>query len=208
MDLRSKRQSAGQPSFATTPSAFTDDGGVEKRIADHELRDLMIGYQGADSAACEQLVNRLSPRLLSFFANSGLSRSDAEDLLQECWMRIHRSRHTYRSSEPLLPWIFAIARHTRLDGYRKRRRLESREVLVDSIPEAIQPNRTLEPAEPDKLFRLVESLPESQREVIIMLKVTGMSLEEVARATSSTVGAVKQKAHRAYSRLRLLLEKE
>jgi len=39
-----------------------------------------------------------------------------------------------------------------------------------------------------------------------MLKVNGLSIEEVARATSSTVGAVKQKAHRAYERLRELLE--
>jgi RNA polymerase sigma-70 factor (ECF subfamily) len=49
---------------------------------------------------------------------------------------------------------------------------------------------------------LLAPLPESQREVILMLKVAGMSLEEVARATSSTVGSVKQKAHRAYERLR------
>ena len=41
-----------------------------------------------------------------------------------------------------------------------------------------------------------------------MLKVSGMSLEEVARATSSTVGAIKQKAHRAYAKLRELLAKE
>jgi len=39
-----------------------------------------------------------------------------------------------------------------------------------------------------------------------MLKVNGLSIEEVARATSSTIGAVKQKAHRAYERLRKLLE--
>ena len=52
---------------------------------------------------------------------------------------------------------------------------------------------------------LVASLPESQREVLTMLKVNGLSIEEVARATSSTIGAVKQKAHRAYERLRKLL---
>jgi len=45
-------------------------------------------------------------------------------------------------------------------------------------------------------------LPESQREVIEMMKVAGMSLEEVARATSSSVGSVKQKVHRAYKKLR------
>ena len=52
---------------------------------------------------------------------------------------------------------------------------------------------------------LLATLPEGQRKVLTMLKVGGLSLEEVARATSSTVGAVKQKAHRAYERLRSFL---
>ena len=51
-------------------------------------------------------------------------------------------------------------------------------------------------------------LPETQREVVRLLKVEGLSLEEVARITASTVGAVKQKAHRAYTRLRDVLTKE
>jgi RNA polymerase sigma-70 factor (ECF subfamily) len=53
---------------------------------------------------------------------------------------------------------------------------------------------------------LVPALPEAQLEVVTMLKVGGLNLEEVARATSSIVGAVKQKAHRAYKRLRNLLQ--
>jgi RNA polymerase sigma-70 factor (ECF subfamily) len=53
-----------------------------------------------------------------------------------------------------------------------------------------------------EMAELLAPLPESQREVILMLKVEGMSLDEVARATSSTVGSVKQKAHRGYERLR------
>ena len=52
------------------------------------------------------------------------------------------------------------------------------------------------------LETLLAGLPESQREVIAMLKISGMTLEEVARATSSSVGSVKQKAHRAYEKLR------
>lgn len=168
----------------------------------------MIRYQGADPAAVEELVGRLSPRLLHFFRFSDVQRSDAEDLLQDCWLRIHRSRHTYRSSEPLLPWIFAIARHTRLDGYRKRQRLQAREVLVASMPEDVDPPVPAKAPEQDAFSRLIGSLPEGQREVIVMLKVTGMSLEEVAKATCSTVGAVKQKAHRAYAHLRALLKEK
>jgi RNA polymerase sigma-70 factor (ECF subfamily) len=53
---------------------------------------------------------------------------------------------------------------------------------------------------------LVGALPDAQREVLTMLKVGGLSLQEVACATSSSVGAVKQKAHRAYERLGQLLQ--
>ena len=167
----------------------------------------MIRYQHADAIAIEELVGRVSPSLLRYFGRSGSCRNDAEDLLQECWIRIHRSRHTYRSSEPVMPWIYAIARHTRLDGYRKRRRLESREVLMASVPEDYDPvPPTLR--EEDDFASLVEKLPDAQREVLVMLKVSGMSLEQVAEATSSTVGAVKQKVHRAYTILRRSLGKD
>jgi RNA polymerase sigma-70 factor, ECF subfamily len=171
----------------------------------------MTRYQSADRASLEELVRRLSPPLLRYFAASGIGREDAEDLLQDCWMRIHRARHTYRSSEPVLPWLYAIARHTKLDEYRRRRRRQAREVLVAAVPENLQ--RAESPALPerpenDEIGRLLAGLPGSQREVVLMLKVSGLSLEEVARATGSTIGAVKQKAHRAYQALRRTLAKE
>jgi RNA polymerase sigma-70 factor (ECF subfamily) len=127
-------------------------------------------------------------------------------MLQEVWLRIHRVRHTYRPGEPLLPWVYAIARRVRVDSYRKRQRIASRERAVEVLPESAAgtpEEKTDLPAFED----LVASLPESQREVLTMLKVNELSLEDVARATSSTVGAVKQKAHRAYQRLRSLLER-
>lgn len=133
-----------------------------------------------------------------------MSRQQADDLLQDAWLRIHRVRHTYRPGEPVLPWIYAIARRVRIDGYRRVSRIMSHETTLDMLPEApatTEPRNTLPAFE-----TLVANLPESQREVITMLKVGGLSLEEVARATSSTIGAVKQKAHRAYDRLRELLQ--
>ncbi len=176
-----------------------------ERAGESELPGLMARYQQGDARAVEDLVQWLSPGLLRFFWVWGSARADAEDLVQECWVRIHRSRHTYRSPEPVLPWIFAIARHTRLDGYRRRKRRESREVLVSDPPETAAHCERQEPGQVE-FPQLLASLPQSQREVILMLKMSGMSLEEVARATSSTIGSVKQKAHRAYAKLRKLLE--
>ena len=71
------------------------------------LRELMVRYQSADPAAIEELVSLLSPVLLRFLSGPRVPESDAADLLQDCWLRIHKARHTYLSSGPLLPWIFA-----------------------------------------------------------------------------------------------------
>ena len=164
----------------------------------------MERYQQADPAAPGALVRALTPTLLRFFRNQPASRPHADDLLQETWMRIHRVRHTYRPGEPVLPWVYAIARRVRIDGYRRKRRIETYETAVDVLPDCPEKHDCHHPL--PQFDALVVDLPESQREVVTMLKVGGLSLEEVARATSSTVGAVKQKAHRAYQRLRKLLE--
>jgi len=178
----------------------------EENAPASDLVELMVRYQQGDPRAVDDLVHRLSPRLFRFFLGSGLAFPDAEDLVQDCWIRIHRSRHTYRSAEPVLPWIFAIARHTRLDAYRRSRRRQAKEILVSEPPDFAAVVEPRPAAGENELHRFLKTLPESQREVILMLKVSGMSLEEIARATSSTVGSVKQKAHRAYAKLRALFK--
>ena len=173
--------------------------------AEH-LRLLMFRYQQADRAAVTELVRILSPKLLRYLAGPVYTRAYAEDMLQECWLRIHRARHTHRPGTAVLPWIFAIARHTRIDAFRRRRRIQSRESTLEELGELPSPTPDVPRIVESNLWRLVRKLPPSQQEVIEMLKVSGMTLEEVARATGSTVGAVKQKAHRAYTKLRAMLQ--
>jgi len=167
-----------------------------------DLQHLMVRYQKADPEAATTLIECLSPRLHRFFATQMGSRTDADDMLQELWLRIHRARHTYRANQPFLPWVYAIAHRVRIDSYRRRRRL-SREMGVDVLPEPKAEQEKQSDALP--LDELLATLPDSQREVVTMLKVEGLSIEEIARATSSTPGAIKQKAHRAYERLRRFL---
>jgi RNA polymerase sigma-70 factor (ECF subfamily) len=166
-----------------------------------DLEMLMARYQQGDFAAATALIHRLSPQLHRFFVVQLARRGEADDLLQETWLRIHNVRHTYRAGEPVLPWLYAIARHIRVDHYRKARRTTAREAPLEEGPEVAAVLPVASGTTPD-LEALLAPLPESQREVIEMLKIAGMSLEEVARATSSSVGSVKQKAHRAYETLR------
>ena len=164
----------------------------------------MVRYQQADEIAARSLIEQLSPQLYRFFAAQLGNPEDAGDMLQDAWLRIHRVRHTYRPGEPLLPWVYAIARCVRVDSYRKRRRIAAREILVEVLPEHAV--ATEEPPDLPTFDHLIAELPASQREVLTMLKVNGLTLEEVAQATSSSVGSVKQKAHRAYERLRVLIQ--
>src|SRR5262249_25260797 len=160
-------------------------------------------YQQGDFEAATTLIHRLGPQMHRFFLARFSSREEADDLLQETWLRIHQVRHTFRAGEPVLPWLYAIARHVQVDHYRKTGRRASPESRLEDVPEI--PAAPVGHAAGATLESMLAPLPDSQREVIEMLKVAGMSLEEVARATSSSVGAVKQKAHRAYEKLRDLL---
>lgn len=180
-----------------------DEDRAAGRPASAELERWMVRYQAADQEAASILIRELTPALLRFFRSQAASREHADDLLQETWLRIHRVRHTWRPGEPVLPWIYAIARRVRIDGYRKRQRIAKWESAVDALPERPTPPRGDNPLH--TFDTLLSSLPESQREVLTMLKVDGLSLEEVARVTSSSIGAVKQKAHRAYEKLRGVL---
>jgi RNA polymerase sigma-70 factor (ECF subfamily) len=166
----------------------------------------MVRYQQADSLATETLLNLLWPMLNRFFLSMPDSRPGAEDLAQETLLRIHKVRQTYRPGEPLLPWVYAIARHVRIDHFRSQRRRVAREEALDG--QALEQKAAPSSGDSRDLEKLLAAIPESQREVLTMLKVLGMTVEEVARTTASTTGAVKQKAHRAYEKLRKLLEGE
>lgn len=165
---------------------------------------LMLAYQSGNAAAATALIHRVSPLLHRLFTSEAASRGHADDLLQETWLRIHRVRRTYRPGEPVLPWAYAIARHVRIDHYRRVRRTTAREQSLEDVGQAAE--SSVEAPRLEDLDALLSPLPAAQREVIELLKFAGMSLEEVARATSTTVGSVKQKAHRAYRTLRSRLQ--
>ncbi len=166
------------------------------------LENLMSRYRQSDATAASALVTALSPRIFQFYLSQVRDRFQAEDLLQDFWLRIHKARHTYRSGDPVLPWLYAIARRTRVDAYRRDRRIRANEVQTERLPDTPAAQAASKPL--PAMAEMLSILPAAQREVILMLKVSGLSLEEVARATGVSVGSVKQRAHRAYEKLRTL----
>src|SRR5260370_41824272 len=134
-----------QPEVA---NALEMESGVEQNVVQRQpfvdLDRWMERYQQADPEAPLALVVALSPALLRFFRSQVASLEQADDLLQETWLRIHRVRHTYRPGMPVLPWVYAIARRVRVDGYRRTRRIAMHEASIEVLPD--RPSQT-EPRE-------------------------------------------------------------
>ncbi|MBK9166447.1 MAG: RNA polymerase sigma factor [Bryobacterales bacterium] len=179
-----------------------------REALDAELLRLMPRYQDADRAAADALVLTAGPVLARYFYSLTGDTRLVEDLVQECWLRIHRARQSYRRGEPVLPWLMAIARHTRVDQYRRWKRSSGRETGIDGLVR--QPSSDPRPGIENSLqarevVAVLHRLPDSQREVLTMMKTNDMSVEEVALATGVSQAAVKQKAFRAYQAIRKAL---
>src|SRR5882672_8541073 len=125
----------------------------------------MARYQAGDFPAATALIQRIGPQLHRFFMAQSASRRDADDLLQETWLRIHRVRHTYRPGEPVLPWFYAIARRVRIDHYRRASRTTARERPLEEVSD-LPVTFPREEARGDDLETLLAPLSNSQREII------------------------------------------
>ena len=86
----------------------------------------MSQYQQADPIAAAALVELLGPKFHRYFSGRQGNKSEAEDMLQDFWLRIHQARHSYHPGDALLPWMHAIALGVLVDYYRRRRRIASR----------------------------------------------------------------------------------
>jgi RNA polymerase sigma-70 factor (ECF subfamily) len=171
--------------------------------------EVMRRYAEGDEAAFDELYTALSSRLYSFCVRLAGRNGDAEDLFQDAFLKLHRSRATYVSGASALHWAFAIVRSTHLDRLRRRtRRPEKLVASTDDVLEAIFQNAGSPESDlhAGTLARIVEQelqrMSEKNRSAYILLKIEGLSAVEAAAVLGTTVDAVKQRASRAYEALR------
>jgi RNA polymerase sigma-70 factor, ECF subfamily len=173
---------------------------------------VMRRYAGGDDAAFDALYAALSPRLYSFCVRLAGRSGDADDLFQDAFLKLHRSRATYVGGASALHWAFAIVRSTHLDRLRRRaRRPEKLVASTDEVLGAILENAGSPESDlhAETLARIVEQelqrMSEKNRSAYILLKIEGLSAVEAAEVLGTTSDAVKQRAFRAYEALRAAL---
>lgn len=178
---------------------------------DNRFNDLMRSAHTGDAQAYTQLLEEITPRIRQFVRGQRafLSAADIEDLVQDILISVHSVRATYDPARPFMPWLFAIARNRLADGARRYARVGAHEVPVENLTVTFQDehgNTTMNAlGDARALQQAIGALPQIQRDAIRMLKLKEMSLQEAAKASNTTVGALKAATHRAMASLRKML---
>lgn len=168
---------------------------------------LMRQAQAGDQAAYAELLGMLTAVTRRFARRKSGDVPWVEDAVQETLISVHRARHTYDPSRPFAPWFYAIAAHRVVDVFRRERRVSSRELGSDRLPDPVGTS-TVERAggvDMDVVRSALAALPDRQREIVEGLKLRDESVRDLADRLGMSESAVKVTAHRGYQALKKLL---
>jgi RNA polymerase sigma-70 factor (ECF subfamily) len=181
------------------------------------LATLIEGAQRGDGAAFDRLVGLFGHRIFGFLYRMSGSRSDAEDMTQEVFVRLVRTLGTYKHDGRFESWLFRIAANLARDRIRRLQRTPKHLSAVgdesDDITGSAGRTATSEPAD-EKMIRreqvgelqqAMAMLPDAEREVIMLRHFSQMSFKEIAEATGTPLGTALARGHRGLARLREIM---
>ena len=164
----------------------------------------MARYLEGEIDAFDGLYDALAGRLRGYLRSLCRDPTLADDLVQETFMQVHRSRRTYEPGRPVTPWVFAIARHVYLMNRRSAsRRLRFEERVASEARHAGAPRDGVSAlADADAVRRALRQVPTDQRNALVMHHVHGWSFGEIAARFGIRVNAAKTRAFRGMRRMR------
>ena len=177
--------------------------------------ELMLRVREGDSLSFSLLLEKHRGPVIHFVYRMVLNQAVAEELAQEVFLRVYRSRATYEPTAKFTTWLFRIATHLALNSIRDGRN----EKLQDSLDREVAdgPVRQVATREPNVEQRLlrqarllevrqaIESLPGKQRAAVLMHKYDEMEYSQIAGVLGCSESAVKSLLFRAYEALRARL---
>ena len=199
--------------------ATTGETSSQMALRDPDIR-LMLRVRDDDAAAFAELVERFQHRLVGVMHHLVGSADEAEDLAQEVFLRVYRTRKKYRPRAKFSTWLFTIANNLALNALRDRQRRPVLPLEVrDSGPlgprptEALAPTRDEPPAHNLQqqelaavIRRALDDLNERQRVAIVLNKFEDMNYADIAEVMGLTTKAVKSLLSRARGKLREALQ--
>src|SRR5262249_15523443 len=177
--------------------------------------ELMLRVKEGDSASFDLLLEKYQLPVIHFLYRMVQNQSISEELGQEVFLRVYRSRATYEPTAKFTTWLFRIATHLALNWLRDGKNEKSQERLDDNtgsstVRDVVDRKPTVEhvmihQVRIDEVRRAVSMLPEKQRAAVLMHKYEEMEYSQIAAILNCSESAVKSLLFRAYETLRARL---
>lgn len=188
------------------------DKSIYKKLSDEEL---IIEFQKEKVEAFNELVIRYKDKVVNFLYRYTGDRDEAEDLAQDAFVKLYRSKHLYKEIAKFSTWFYTIAINTAKTDARKKSRYNALSIS-DYDPENEKdyeiPANVLAPDEVANakienyyIQKAINSLEDSFKEVIILRDIEDMDYEEIAQLTGLPLGTVKSRINRGREKLKKLL---
>lgn len=164
-----------------------------------DLSALMRAARNGDDEAYRRLLVLVASWLravaLRGLTAAGRPRADCEDIVQETLLAMHLKRDTWDETQPLQPWLRAIARHKLVDHLRRRGFTDH--VDIDNHADTLAAPAMGEEGSAVDARQMLASLPERQRRIVEGISIEGQSARDVGVRMGMSEGAVRVTLHRA-----------
>ena len=165
----------------------------------------MIRYQGGSLEAFQEIYAELAPGVRRYLLHLAGSSESVDDLLQETFLQMHRSRAAYNPKYAVRPWVFGLARNVFLMNRRVARRWAKVHESREDLPEfAVLPEADGLGSQ-DEIRRCLTNLGHDQAEALLLHHEWGFSFEEIAGMLGISSAAARARASRGMADLRLAL---
>lgn len=180
-------------------------------------QELIQGLKTGSEHAYKELVDTRQSLVFNTIIGFLQNQEDAEDVVQDVFIKIFESIHQFKGESALSTWIYRVAVTSALEFLRKKKRKkrfgflrpilgEDNEPTVD-VPDFHHPGVQLDNKEKAAiLFKSIRQLPENQQIAFILNKVEGLSYQEVANIMQTSLSAIESLLHRAKSNLKEILK--
>jgi RNA polymerase sigma-70 factor (ECF subfamily) len=187
-------------------------GGVQVLDFDAEL---MLRVKQGDGSSFALLLDKHRNAVVHFLFRMVQDYPIAEELAQEVFLRVYRSRESYEPSAKFTTWLFRIATHLALNWLRDKKKERGQERLDNRQPDSasfqlMDKKPSIEQSlvhgtKLDEVRSAIAALPAKQRTAVLMHKYEEMEYSQIARVLSCSESAVKSLLFRAYESLRVRL---
>lgn len=184
----------------------------------HQLNDedVMEQLQNGVVQAFDIIVTRYKDRLHNFLYRYTHNHEDCEDLVQETFLRVYRSRHSYERIAKLSTWMYTIALNLAKSMYKKKQRMSTISIHADETdPDdrefEIRDNTILQDDELHlkmsvyELEKALMELNEDFREVVVLRDIQQLTYEEISEITGAAMGTVKSRINRGRQQLQEII---